>query len=336
MLYPLKFKPILKPQIWGGSRLVQAGKKLPARFRNAADSIGESWEISGVEGSVSVVSNGFLKSNNLEELSEVYMGDLLGDKIYDTYGLQFPILIKCIDARDILSVQVHPDDELAGRRHGTRGKTEMWYVMDCEPGACLYVGFNRPVTREEYLAALANGTLTDLLMRYEVRRGDAYYIPAGTVHAIGSGILIAEIQETSDITYRISDWGRTGKDGKPRQLHTAEATDAIDFEYGKEYFRSVRPSVNSAVEIVSTPYFTTNLLCIDGELRRDYSELDSFVACLCTDGGITVETEGGSEPLSGLESLLLPAEADEATFKGKGTVLEIYIDDTSSTKQPLP
>ena len=147
MLYPLKFKPILKPQIWGGSRLVQAGKKLPARFRNAADSIGESWEISGVEGSVSVVSNGFLKSNNLEELSEVYMGDLLGDKIYDTYGLQFPILIKCIDARDILSVQVHPDDELAGRRHGTRGKTEMWYVMDCEPGACLYVGFNRPVTR---------------------------------------------------------------------------------------------------------------------------------------------------------------------------------------------
>lgn len=330
MLYPLKFKPILKSQIWGGDRLVKAGKKLPAKLKDAADSIGESWEISGVEGNISVVSNGFLKSNNLEEISEVYMGDLLGDKVYDTYGLEFPILIKYIDAHDVLSVQVHPDDELAERRHGTRGKTEMWYVIDCEPGAYLYVGFNRPVTREQYLAAVADGTLTDLLMRYEVRKGDAYYIPAGTVHAIGPGLLIAEIQETSDITYRISDWGRVGKDGKPRQLHTAEATDAIDFEYGKEYFRSVRPSVNSAGEIVSTPYFTTNILNIDGELRRDYSELDSFVACLCTEGRVTIETEGGSEPLSGLESLLIPAEADEVTFKGKGTVLEVYIDDAAT------
>lgn len=221
MLYPLKFKPILKSQIWGGDRLVKAGKRLPAKLSAAAGSIGESWEISGVEGDVSVVSNGFLKSNNLEEITEVYMGDLVGEKVYDTYGLEFPVLVKFIDAHDVLSVQVHPDDGLARERHGSRGKTEMWYVADCEPGAYLYVGFNRPVTRDEYLRAVSEGTLTDLLMRYEVRKGDAYYIPAGTVHAIGPGLLIAEIQETSDITYRISDWGRLGRDGKPRQLHTA-------------------------------------------------------------------------------------------------------------------
>ena len=252
MLYPLKFKPILKSQIWGGDRLVKAGKRLPAKLSAAAGSIGESWEISGVEGDVSVVSNGFLKSNNLEEITEVYMGDLVGEKVYDTYGLEFPVLVKFIDAHDVLSVQVHPDDGLARERHGSRGKTEMWYVADCEPGAYLYVGFNRPVTRDEYLRAVSEGTLTDLLMRYEVRKGDAYYIPAGTVHAIGPGLLIAEIQETSDITYRISDWGRLGRDGKPRQLHTAEATDAIDFNYGKEYFR---PAETGGIKIASIGFF---------------------------------------------------------------------------------
>ena len=325
MLYPLKFKPILKSQIWGGDRLVKAGKRLPAKLSAAAGSIGESWEISGVEGDVSVVSNGFLKSNNLEEITEVYMGDLVGEKVYDTYGLEFPVLVKFIDAHDVLSVQVHPDDGLTRERHGSRGKTEMWYVADCEPGAYLYVGFNRPVTRDEYLRAVSEGTLTDLLMRYEVRKGDAYYIPAGTVHAIGPGLLIAEIQETSDITYRISDWGRLGRDGKPRQLHTAEATDAIDFNYGKEYFRPAVAAPGSVKEIVSTPFFTTNVIEVDGEVRRDYASLDSFVAYICTDGALRADTDGGSEKLAALESLLLPAEIDEAVLSGKGTLLEVYM-----------
>lgn len=324
MLYPLKFKPILKSQIWGGDKLVKAGKKLP---KNSApdELIGESWEVSGVEGDVSVVSNGFLKSNDLEELTEVYMGELVGDKVYETYGLEFPILIKFIDARDVLSVQVHPDDALAEERHGSRGKTEMWYVVDCEPGACLYVGFNRPVTREEYLDAVAGGTLTDLLMRYEVKRGDAFYIPAGTVHAIGGGLLIAEIQETSDITYRISDWGRVGRDGKPRQLHTAEATDAINFNFAKDYLRHVASQPNTVREIVSTSFFTVNVLQVDGEMSRDHTSLDSFVAYVCTAGNLTVKTEGGTEKLLAFESLLLPAETDEAIISGCGTVLEVYI-----------
>lgn len=291
-----------------------------------AGHIGESWEISGVEGDVSVVANGFLKSNNLEEITEVYMGDLVGDRIYDTYGLDFPILVKFIDARDVLSVQVHPDDRLAGERHGARGKTEMWYVAECEPGAYLYVGFKKPVSREEYLKAVAHGTLTDLLRRYEVKRGETYYIPAGTVHAIGPGLLIAEIQETSDVTYRISDWGRVDGEGNPRPLHTEEATDAIGFQYGQEYRRSAGTKAEPVEKLVSTPYFTTNLLDIRGEMRRDYASLDSFVVYVCTEGKVEVLTEGGNEKLSALESILIPAEIDEVTLTGEGTVLEIYVE----------
>lgn len=324
MLYPLKFKPILKSQIWGGDKLVKAGKKLPKNIK-AGDPIGESWEISGVTGNVSVVANGMLKSNDLEELIEVYMGELVGEKIYDKYGLEFPILIKFIDAHDVLSVQVHPDDELALERHGSRGKTEMWYVADCEPGSYIYVGFKRPVSREKYLEAVSKGTLEELLMRYEVKKGEAYYIPAGTVHAIGGGLLIAEIQETSDITYRISDWGRLGVDGKPRRLHIAEAVDAIDFEGRQEYRKTVNLQPNTLSEIVSTPFFSTNIINIDGKMKRDYSALDSFVAYVCTEGPLEVRTDGGIATVSGLESILLPAETDYAVISGKGTLLEVFM-----------
>lgn len=305
--------------------MVKSGKRLPKALAAEADRIGESWEISGVEGNVSVVTNGFLRSNNLEEIIEVYMGDLVGEQIYDTYGLEFPILVKFIDARDVLSVQVHPSDELAGKRHGSRGKTEMWYVVDCDPGACIYVGFNRPVSREDYLRAVDEGTLTDLLRRYEVKKGDAFYIPAGTVHAIGAGMLIAEIQETSDITYRISDWGRVAQDGKPRPLHTAEAADAVDFDYGKEYIRPLNPEPGTITEIVSTPYFTANLLQLSGEIGRNYESLDSFVAYICTAGKLELHTASGNEKIAALESILLPAEIDEAVISGEGTLLEVYI-----------
>lgn len=304
--------------------MLRAGKVGRGRKRPEGK-IGESWEISGVGGDLSVVTNGFLKSNNLEELAEVYMGDLMGDTIYERFGMEFPVLVKFIDAADRLSVQVHPDDDLAHRVHGSRGKTEMWYVVDCEPGACLYVGFNRPVTREAYMEAVRQRRVADLLRRYEVHPGDAFFIPAGTVHAIGGGVFLAEIQETSDVTYRIWDWGRLGDDGKPRQLHVDEAADAIDFSYGQQYFRATDTRPGSAREIVSSPFFTVDVLRVDGSMERDYASRDSFVALVCTDGELSLHTDGGDESLHALESVLLPAELDEAMLTGQGTVLEIHM-----------
>ncbi len=329
MLYPLKFKPILKSVIWGGRRLAAAGKKLPAKMSSDAP-IGESWEISAVDGNISVVAEGFLKSNDLQELTEVYMGDLVGDRVYEKYGLEFPVLIKFIDARDKLSIQVHPNDELAMERHRSRGKTEMWYVADCDSGAYIYAGFNREVTPQQYLEAVGNGRLSELLTRYEVKKGDVYFIPAGTVHAIGAGCLLAEIQETSDITYRIDDWGRTRADGQPRELHIAESVDAIDFSHRGEYMRPTAPQPDTVREIVSCPWFTTDIVRIgdgarEGGMVRDYATLDSFVAYICVDGSLTVATAGGTASLSQYECLLIPAETDEVSLSGSGTILEVFI-----------
>jgi len=324
MLYPLKFKPILKSMLWGGSKLVDAGKKLPRNMKPGTP-VGESWEISGVENNTSVISNGFLKSNNLTEAVEVYMGELVGDAVYEKYGFDFPVLIKFIDARDMLSLQVHPGDELALERHGARGKTEMWYVVDHEPGAFIYLGFNRRVTREEYLGAVDKGRLEDLLEKYEVKKGDAFYIPAGTVHAIGKGILIAEIQETSDITYRIDDWGRVDAGGEPRRLHTEEAAGAIDFGYREDFKRVVTPRPGSSAGLVESPYFTAGILWVEGKMNRDYAPLDSFVAYVCTEGEAVITWEGGTERISALESVLIPADIDEITLSGKATILEVHM-----------
>ena len=321
MLYPLKFKPLYKERIWGGQRLASAmGKKLPEGVK-----IGESWEISGVEGDVSVVANGCLKSNNLQELIEVYMGDLVGEKIYDKYGLEFPVLIKLIDAEDVLSIQVHPNDQLAEERHHSYGKTEMWYVIAAEPGASLYVGFNRQVTRQEYLDAVATGTLPSLLNKVEVKAGDAYFIPAGTVHAIGKGLLIAEIQQTSDITYRVDDWGRVDAHGKPREQHTELAVDAIDFGAPQNYNVTSAPVLNSPVQIKECPYFTTNIIQIHGVVERDFTRLDSFVIYICLGGELQVRGAEGSISLVRGESTLVPAEEEEIVLEGQGTVLEVYI-----------
>ena len=224
MLYPLKFKPRYKERIWGGDALhTKLGKKIPKDTP-----IGESWELSAVDGDLSVVAKGPLAGNNIEELTEVYMGDLVGDRIYEKFGLQFPLLIKLIDAQDKLSIQVHPDDRLAAERHDSYGKTEMWYLLDCDKDAELYCGFSREVSREEYLRHVKAGTMADILERERVKPGDAFFIPAGTVHAIGKGCLIAEIQQTSDITYRIFDWIRTDDHGHARELHTDLALDAIE------------------------------------------------------------------------------------------------------------
>ena len=229
MLYPIKFRPRVKERIWGGHAI--AAMKAGSGARLSPDKLyGESWELSSVSGDVSVVANGFLKGNDLNEIVEVYMGDLVGEKIFERYGIGFPLLVKYLDCNDVLSVQVHPDDTLAAERHDSAGKTEMWYVVDCKPGAALYVGFKNPeITREEYIEAVAKSTLPELLNRIEVSPGDIFFIPAGVVHALGAGIEVIEIQQTSDITYRIYDWDRVDASGRPRELHTALAVDAIDF-----------------------------------------------------------------------------------------------------------
>jgi len=225
-LYPIKFQPILKDKIWGGPRLKDILNK-----STESDKCGESWEISSVQGNLSIVRNGFLTGNNLQELIEVYMGDLVGDKIYSLFGIEFPLLIKFIDANDILSVQVHPDDELARVRHDAYGKTEMWYIIDAEENAELIAGFNRDLNRETYIRHLQGKTLKEILNFEKVRKGDVFFTPAGRVHAVGAGILLAEIQQTSDITYRIYDWERVDDKGNPRELHTELALDALDFKF---------------------------------------------------------------------------------------------------------
>ena len=321
MLYPVKFKPLFKERIWGGELLASAmNKKLPAGKR-----IGESWELSAVPGDISVVANGKLAGNNLEELTEVYMGDLVGDHIYNHFGLLFPLLIKLIDAQDDLSIQVHPNDQLARERHNSYGKTEMWYVLACEPGASLYVGFNQSVTREKYLQHVNDGTLADILDKVPVKPGDTFFIPAGTIHAIGRGLLIAEIQQTSDITYRVFDWNRVDANGKGRELHTELALDAIDFDSKQQYDKTRSPRKNEAVNLVNSPYFVTNVVEVSGELTRNHEDKDSFVIYMGTEGGLDLTWGAGTETLAKGETILVPACLDEVVLKGEGKVLEIYM-----------
>ncbi len=303
MLYPLRFSPRLKELVWGS----------------------ESWEVSGVEGDVSVVAGGFLKGNSLAEVLEIYMGELVGDKIFSRFGEEFPLLIKRIDARDKLSVQVHPDDRLAAARHNAYGKTEMWYILACEPGAELLIGFREGVTRETYQKAVADGTVGELLNRVPVVPGDAYFIPAGTVHAIGAGITLAEIQQTSDITYRVFDWNRTGKDGNPRELHTELALDAIDFAAPVCRVTQI-PRAGEAALLVQSPYFTVDLVDVAGRAERELASRDSFTIYICTAGEVMLSTPGGEAMLLKTdEVVLIPADRDSVVLEGNGRLLETYI-----------
>lgn len=301
------------------------GKKLPADKL-----IGESWELSGLEGNLSVVSNGPLKGNNIEELIEVYMGDLVGDHIYNKFGLQFPLIFKIIDANDNLSVQVHPDDRLAAERHGSWGKTEMWVVIDCEPGAELSVGFNRAVSRAEYETLVREGRLADVLNRIRVKPGEAYFIPAGVVHAIGKGVMVAEIQQASDITYRIFDWNRTDDSGKSRQLHTELAVDAIRFDCNETYNVTFQPVPNRKVNLKSCPYFNTGLIDLDGSLSEDHGDKDSFVVYMILEGEVTFAWKERDslreEKARRGETVLLPACIDNVTLAGRARLLECYMD----------
>ena len=326
-MYPIKFKPQLKENLWGGKRLLDIKRGQLPRNIDREKCYGESWDISCVKGSVSKVANGFLKGNNLQEIIEVYMGDLVGDELFDTFGLEFPLLIKSLDCNDTLSVQVHPDDELAAERHDSFGKTEMWYVADAEEGAVIYLGFkDRSITREEYIRAVAEGTVAEILQEVPVANGDVYFIPAGTVHALGKGLSIIEIQQTSDITYRIFDWNRADREGNARELHTAMAIDAIDFEMGaEECVRRYTPKANQEVEIVKCDYFTTSMLEVDGVAEMLYAGRDSFTIYICLEGSVSIDMEGECETLAAGEVVLIPALANEVVLSGKAKLLTVYI-----------
>ena len=323
MLYPLKFKPILKEVIWGGSDICPFKGITPVK-----EGIGESWEISHVEGNYSVVANGALEGKNLDELIKTYGKELMGGKVVKRFGDTFPLLIKFIDAQDDLSIQVHPDDELAKKRHNSFGKTEMWYVVKANEGATLYSGFSQQINPEEYVKRVENNTITDVLKKYDVKSGDVFFLPAGRVHAIGAGCFIAEIQQTSNITYRIYDYDRKGADGKGRELHTELAKDAIDYTVYADYRTNYKEQKDEVVELAECQYFTTNLLELTKPMWRNLEPLDTFVVYICMEGSVIVEDDNFNtlEVKQG-ESVLIPASSKHVTLipSADSKLLETYI-----------
>jgi mannose-6-phosphate isomerase len=326
-LYPLKFKPIIKDKIWGGTRLRTILNK-----SCKTDKAGESWEISGFPGSVSKVKNGFLAGNSLEELIEVYMGDLVGDGVFEKFGMLFPLLIKFIDANDALSVQVHPDDELAMKQFGSFGKTEMWYIIQAEKDADIIVGFNQQVDPKKYQQHLNEKSLLSILNKEKAEAGNVFFLPSGRIHAIGAGILLAEIQQTSDATLRIYDFDRLDDKGKPRELHTEKALEAIDFAVYPAYKTNYLPTLNKPVKLAACNYFTVNYMSFSKEIIRDYINLDSFVIYMCIGGCFSISYyNAATETLKTGETVLLPAEIKNVKLIPDTTaiILEIFIEGLS-------
>jgi len=318
----LKFQPILKEKIWGGEKLSNLLNK-----NSTKTNIGESWEISDVENDTSIVANGALQGKSLKELIANFKGDLVGDTIYKHFGEKFPLLIKFIDAKEALSIQLHPNDALAKERHNSFGKTEMWYVMQADEKANLIVGFQKEVTSQEYVKSLESKTLLDILNIDEVSEGDVYFIPTGRVHAIGAGVLLAEIQQTSDVTYRIYDWDRPNPDGTFRDLHTEEAIDAIDYKVQDTYKTNYLKVENKSSEIVSCPYFTTNVLPITEHIQIDHRGKDSFVIYMCVKGEVEFKHQNQQEKLQQGETILVPACINEFSIDttSNSELLEVYI-----------
>ncbi|NLA64089.1 MAG: mannose-6-phosphate isomerase [Bacteroidales bacterium] len=322
-LYPLKFKPILKNIIWGGDEI--------AKFKNLdkeETGVGESWEISAVEDNVSVIENGELANTPLDVLIGEAKEKLVGKKNFDKFGTKFPLLIKFIDARDDLSIQVHPDDEMAKERHNSFGKTEMWYIVKAEEGASIYSGFKDKITPEQYVEKIADNTFTDALEKHFVKGGDVYFMPAGRVHAIGSGCFVAEIQQTSNITYRIYDYNRKDKEGNTRELHTELAKDAIDYTVYDSYKTAYKSTPNETNELVSCEYFTTNLLELDKPIEKETSNIDSFIIYMCLEGTCELEDNKQNKiSISRGETILVPADTQHVviTPTSKTKLLETFV-----------
>jgi len=322
-LYPMKFIPRFKDKIWGGERM----KTVLGMDYSPLPNCGEAWVLSGVPGSGTKVANGFLKGNELNELVEVYMEDLVGEAAFDRYGNEFPLLVKFIDSHDFLSIQVHPDDEFAARHGIGNGKSEMWYILEAEPGAEIINGFNRKTNAKTYLEFLEKNEITKILNTEIVHKGDVYYIPAGRIHALGPGILLAEIQQTSDTTYRIYDWDRVDDKGKGRELHLDLALEALDFTIPDSYHTPYRKVLNQTASLVDSPHFTTQFLAFDKAIRKDYSALDSFVIYVCVEGSIRVECGSSLESLKKGEVLLIPATAEHVILSPliESGILEVFI-----------
>lgn len=324
-MYPLKFEPILKQTLWGGDKII------PFKHLNETlPNVGESWEVSAVEGSESVVANGAGKGYTLPEMVRKYKDELVGEANYARFGNKFPLLIKFIDAKLDLSIQVHPDDELAKKRHNSFGKNEMWYVIAADKGAKLISGFSEQITPKEYKDRVHNGTFAEVLQTCAIEPGDVFYVPAGRVHGIGAGAFVAEIQQTSDITYRIFDYNRKDKDGKSRELHTSQAMDAINFTDVQDDFRTEYDRIqNEPVEMVASPYFTTSVYDMTEEITCDYSELDSFVIFICVEGACRLTDDNRNEiTMCAGETVLLPASTQEVTIVPEGErvkLLETYV-----------
>lgn len=326
-MYPIKFNAWLKTMVWGGEKIAPY-KGVSTDEKN----IGESWELSGVEGHLSVAVNGPLAGKNIEELISEYKGRLVGEKVYKDYGTKFPLLIKFIDARNDLSIQVHPDDAMAEKKYGkgAKGKTEMWYVIDAEPGAFLLSGLKKEINEEKYVELVNENKITDVLAKHSINAGDVFFLPAGRIHAIGAGAFIAEIQQTSDITYRIYDYGRLGLDGKPRELHTELAKEAIDYKVYPEYKTAYTEKKDEENEVVKCPFFTTSIFDLDKETVKDLSGLDSFMVAVCASGsgkiidyepsdcGCSMNTE--EVTIHQGETVLIPASSRKVSFVPNGHI----------------
>lgn len=322
-LYPFKFSPILKSIIWGGSDICKFKGIEPLQ-----EGIGESWELSSVENNISEIANGELKGRSLESLIAEAKDQLVGKRNFEKFGTVFPLLIKFIDARDNLSIQVHPDDVLGKERHNSYGKTEMWYVIDAAKDAFLYSGFAKEITPDQYVKSIEDNTFVDMLEKHDVKRGDVFFLPAGRVHAIGAGTFIAEIQQTSNVTYRIYDYNRKDANGNGRELHTELAKDAIDFKIYDNHVTRYVEKLNEPVRLESCEYFTTNLLKLDQSITQDYSNIDSFVVYICMGGKAeVVDNKGNKIALQQGETVLIPADTKSVTINPSEHVLllETYV-----------
>jgi len=321
MLYPIKFHPIFKEKVWGGNKLHSILKK-----EIKSDKTGESWEISCVPNNLSVVSNGNLRGATIQELIETYKQNLVGEKVYKVFGNVFPLLIKFIDASDDLSIQVHPDDNFAKKRHKENGKNEMWYIVDADDNTDIIVGVNNDFTKKEYLEVVKENNLKSILNYEKIKKGDVFYIPAGRIHAIMKGTLLAEIQQNSDLTYRIFDWNRKDLKGNYRELHTKLASDVVELKKQDDYFIKYNNQKQNE-NLVSNNYFTINYMNIDKAVKKDLSKNDSFFIYMCTKGALTIDYKGEKFNLGMGETILIPASIKQISLlpKSKSELLEVYI-----------
>jgi mannose-6-phosphate isomerase len=322
-LYPLKFKPIFIEKVWGGNRLKSIlNKEIPN------DSTGESWELSSVEGNISIISNGFLAGNSIEEVIEIYMGDLVGERVFEEFGTVFPLLFKFIDANDVLSVQVHPDDAMAMQKHNAFGKTELWYVVDAESEAYIYAGFQKATTKIDFSKLIADNKVKQSLRLEKVKKGDVFFIPAGLIHATGPGVLFAEIQQTSDLTYRVYDWNRKDSNGKLRELHVDDALEAIHFHKVNSARVKYKTDVDTSSSINKNEHFIVNKLNLHNSYIGEYNEFDCFTVLMCLSGKARIEySEGKSEFVGKGETVLIPSvlETIKIIPEDEVEILEVYI-----------